>query len=304
MEGISKDNSRGIEIGPWTNPVAPRSQGWQTLIVDYTDAESLRDNARKHAGTVHQDMIDNIEEVDIVWQGGSLRELLLSKDIGNLDYFVSSHNIEHSVDIVDHLQAAEVALAQRGVMSLAVPDMRYTFDLLRSPTTVADALRVHRYGLRVHEPEYFLDQQLNSILNQGHPCWTTRTSLQEITLTVDPLSTWNEYSRMLGESDYQDCHRWCFVPASFELLLYDLRWMGLVNLRITSMRSAETGILGSEFLVQLKKAKNFQDKAPPSSERIKKKRLALQFKVMQQLADRLRIPYHQYVESVDQKNKA
>ena len=294
MEGIAKDHSRGIEIGPWFNPVAPRKHGWNTIIVDYTDADSLRENARKHTGTVHQDMIENIEDVDIVWPGGSLKNLLNEKDVKNLDYFVSSHNIEHSVDIIDHLQAAEASLADRGIVSLAVPDMRYTFDIFRNPTTIAEALRVHRYGLQIHEPEYFLDQQLNSILNQGNPCWTTRTALQDLTFTVDPSATWNDYSRMLKEADYQDCHRWCFVPASFELLLYDLRWMGLANLRITSMRSAETGILGSEFIVQLKKAKSHQKKKSPSPERIKKKRLALQFSVMQQLADRLRVPYYQY----------
>jgi hypothetical protein len=289
-KGIKKEETRGIEIGPWMNPLVPKKEGWNTIVVDYTDAETLKENARQLSHQVAEPQIENIEEVDIIWEGGSLQSLLSQRGVSNLDYFVSSHNIEHSVDLIDHLKAAEAVIADRGIISMAVPDMRYTFDFFRAPSSVADALRVHRYGLKIHEPESLLDQQLNSIQNNGAIAWTTQTAIQDVSYTGNPITMWDNYKSLQDSITYQDCHRWCFVPASFELLLFDLRWMGLLNLRITSIRSAEDGILGSEFLVQLKKIKKGKDNTVLAPELIQAKRMQLQFTILKQQADRLRIP--------------
>jgi len=298
MEGISKENTKGIEIGPWTNPLAPKKEGWNTLIIDCFETETLKIKAKQQSNIPNPALVDSIEDVDIQWSGGSLKAMLEKQRIHNLDYFVSSHNIEHSVDIIDYLQAAEHSISQKGVIAMAIPDMRFTFDLFRNPSTVADALRVNRQASFYHDPESVFDQNLNSAINGGKPCWTTNTAIQDLDFVSSPASALEAYQQHLSDDnpEYQDCHRWCFVPASFRLLIHDLRLMGLANLRITSLHSAETGVQGSEFIVQLKRTKkNKKVSDVIKLERAKKRRLFLQIEVLQQLADRAKFPTYEYI---------
>ncbi len=296
MSGVEKQNTRGIEIGPSMNPLAPKREGWNTIIVDFADTETLRSIARERTYPNNPQLADAIEEVDLVWQGGSLKSALEAHNLSQLDFFVSSHNIEHSVDIIDHLQAAENVIHADGVIAMAIPDMRYTFDFFRNPITVAEALRVHRLKPKYHESEYLLDQQINALLNNSQGCWTTHTALQDLSLGSDPMAAWNQYVQPPTPASYNDCHRWCFVPASFELLIFDLNWMGLLNLCISRLSTAESGVLGSEFIVQLKKTNNDASASGRTWQEINKKRLGLQLKVLQQLSERLRIPYLHYMQ--------
>ncbi|TVV74986.1 hypothetical protein [Sphingomonas solaris] len=49
------------------------------------------------------------------------------------------------------------------------------------------------------------------------------------------------------DAPYRDTHCWCFTPASFEAILYDLRVLGIVSLSIDTL----TVPGGHEFFVRL-----------------------------------------------------
>jgi hypothetical protein len=69
LKYVTKEQS-GIEIAPWIDPVAPKREGYNCLIVDVFDTETLR--ARAAADPSIASYAAAIEEVDLV---GSATEL-------------------------------------------------------------------------------------------------------------------------------------------------------------------------------------------------------------------------------------
>lgn len=293
LHGLQKDHFKGIEIGAYYNPLAPKAKNWHTLVIDYAAKPVLIENFHRKIDESGRndiaDMVSNIEDVDIVWAGGSLEELFRNQSInGQMDYFLSSHNIEHSIDVIDYLRGASACLKPDGWIAMAIPDLRFTFDFFRNPTTFGDALLARQLGNRLHPPAMLLDNDLNYLLSDGQSCWITSQPLGRLSFHDDPNTVYHNYSLAIGSStaDYKDCHRWVFTPASFELLLFDLHWTGLCNLKIDSLVAAEQGVLGSEFLVRLSNTPAHAF----SGDEIKARRLALQLKNQAQLAGRVQHP--------------
>jgi hypothetical protein len=56
-----------VEVGPSFNPIVPKSEGWQTTIVDHAGKADLQTLYAQHKVAT-----DRIEEVDIVWSSGAL----------------------------------------------------------------------------------------------------------------------------------------------------------------------------------------------------------------------------------------
>jgi hypothetical protein len=53
----------------------------------------------------------------------------------------------------------------------------------------------------------------------------------------------------LPSGDYADCHGWQFTPASFELVVLELRALGVIDFHVVRALPTE----GCEFCVQLRK---------------------------------------------------
>lgn len=293
LDSLDKSNVKGVEIGAYHNPIAPKASGWQTTIIDYADAEVLRQNFANLVASSGRndisDMINNIEDVDIVWRGQGLVELAQESGLaGQMDYFISSHNIEHVIDIVDYLNGASSFLTSGGFVAMAIPDLRFTFDFLRWPSTFSDALLSCGCPAKTHKPAHWLDHALNSVANDSVGCWTTTTPINILTFDRDPQQVLKQYLDMNGEpaAEYFDCHRWVFVPASFELLVFDLHWSGMCDLKIDHIVGAEQGVLGSEFLVRL--SRNVGDYL--TSAEIMAKRMDLQLQIKRQMNTALLSP--------------
>ena len=122
----------GLEIGPSHNPIAPKKAGFNVEILDHATADELR---QKYQG--HNLNLDNIEEVDYVWRGEPLDELIDKTEV--YDYIIASHVIEHSTDIIGFLQQCSKLLKPTGVLSLIIPDKRYCFDYLRLDPSAGNA---------------------------------------------------------------------------------------------------------------------------------------------------------------------
>jgi hypothetical protein len=285
LENIHKGNSVGVEVGPLHNPLAPKKDGWKTTVVDWADRDELVKYYKQNNPPENHRLIESIEDVDIVWKSGSLGELLCAHRIEEQDYFVSSHNIEHTRDIIDYLRSASSVLKLEGIVAMAIPDLRFCFDYFRCPSSISDALRVFRTPGDKHEPTAVLDARLNACVDSGAGAWITTSQVKRLEFSRDPIKIWDQYSQSLIEPDgcYVDCHRWCFTPASFELLIFDMNWTGMCDLQLSKIQTAETGVLGSEFFVQLTKNRIATAK---SSDEIKAQRLKLQLEIIKQLAER------------------
>lgn len=231
---------KGLEVGPSFSPIAPKSQGYDVEVVDHATAEELRDKYRDQGVD-----LDAIEEVDHIWTGAPLTELLGGQP--RYDYIIASHLVEHLPDLIAFLADCERLLRPNGVLSLAIPDFRACFDLFRGPSTTGDILQAHYEQRRRHTPGTIFDHFANSVYREGRPSWPLQSEA-----TLQFAHGFEDAQRMLerarGSEDYLDVHAWRFTPSSFRLLMQDLRALNLIAMQeVGGFLSTE----GAEFLVSM-----------------------------------------------------
>jgi hypothetical protein len=285
--GIPKEGSIGVEIGPFHNPIAPKRDGWNTLIVDFADTAMLRESAARHPSEAIRSMAGNIEPVDLVWRDGSLHDLVRGATDRELDFVLASHSIEHMPDLLGFLESSERLLKVGGTLGLAVPDLRYTFDFFLSPSTLGQVIAAGRERPRRHSSERLLDALSRNAHCGGEGCWIPGTG-REIDIRRTLVHAWNVYRQDLGTSEYRDCHAWHFTPSSFELLLVELRHLGLVGLAVRRLISARERCFGSEFIVQLEKVPRTSDSQRLAEcNQVDERRLRLLSAMVMELAERV-----------------
>lgn len=244
-----------LEIGPFYAPVAPKADGWNTTVVDFTDQAALLAIARSHSAESIRESAHRIEQVDIVWRREPLDVLGLRIRPEGYDFLIASHVIEHVPDIVGFLQQTSRLLTDVGIISLAVPDMRFCFDFFKPLSNTPAALAAYREGRTIHSPETVLEAQAYPAFVAGSAAWL-RNDGRPAELGGNDLQSafanYQEYARRAheGSQEYVDAHTWKFVPASFELMILELNCLGLSDWKIARIEEAESG---SEFTCQLQR---------------------------------------------------
>src|SRR5471030_1231681 len=127
-------------------------------------------------------------------------------DTGSFDFVISAHVIEHLRDPVGSIVHAIRILKPGGILILAVPDLRHTFDCNRPETTVEHALTDHRDG-----GESTTRQAYEEHLRYVHPYLTSEHYPED------------EIQRQAGESVKRwrelDIHFHAWTRAGFKMLL-------------------------------------------------------------------------------------
>ena len=90
---------RGVEIGPYHSPLAPRREGYQCLSLDIFPAGELRRWAEDDPN-ISADTAARIEDVDLIGTAADIDRLVGQ---GTLEYVISSHNLEHLPDPIRFL---------------------------------------------------------------------------------------------------------------------------------------------------------------------------------------------------------
>ncbi|MER9459941.1 MULTISPECIES: methyltransferase domain-containing protein [unclassified Mesorhizobium] len=237
---IDKTSMSIIEIGPFFSPIAPRADGWDTTIVDFQDGDALREMARGHTAEVIRNKVDEIENVDIVWTGQPLDEAALAVRSDGFDCLIASHVIEHTPDLIRFLQQCSRLLKPDGIISLAVPDMRKCFDLLKSPTSLREILTAYREGRIRHSPEALFEGRCSAATRGGKSAWI-KGDHSPLGYAHSLEAAWTEYQGdlkgdMSDSRPYVDNHAWFFTPAMFELAIFELNALKLVNFKIAFHR--------------------------------------------------------------------
>ncbi|WP_301004059.1 methyltransferase domain-containing protein [Mesorhizobium sp.] len=263
----------GVEIGPFFNPIAPKAEGWKTTVIDYQDGEGLRRTARNHPERTIRSKVNTIEDVDIVWDGRPLDKVALKRNAAGYDFVIASHVIEHTPDILGFLQQCSRLLKPDGVVSLAVPDMRKCFDLLKSPTSIREILTAHRERRIRHTPEVLFEARAWATTRDARGAWVAGNHLP-IGFAHSFGKALRRYKadiRQMGKArPYVDAHTWFFTPASFELAIMELNQIGLLSLKIAWLEENQ----GSEFIVQMRRA-DIIEAMPPDKFDAERIRLAL-----------------------------
>lgn len=123
----------GIEIGAMHNPLkVPRR-----VRVRYVDRVSAADLAKEHP-----DLGSKLVRVDIVADGETLDPIPDSSQ----DFVIANHFLEHCQNPIGALRNMLRVLRKNGVVFLAIPDKRYTFDADRPVTPMEHLLRDDREG--------------------------------------------------------------------------------------------------------------------------------------------------------------
>jgi SAM-dependent methyltransferase len=214
----------GLEIGPSYSPVVPKSSGLRIETADYLDQSQLREKYRTAPGVD----VSRIESVDHVLGEGGLAATIPHRE--RYDYIIASHVIEHVPDLVRFLKDCQSLLKPAGVLALAVPDKRATFDFFSPVSSTGQVLQAHaRRDARPLGGTVF-DHVANLALVQDRMAWELG-SRGLVSVEGDVAKAYDLCSAVNSSSTYVDVHVWRFVPSSFRLIIGDLLEIGLVRFR-------------------------------------------------------------------------
>lgn len=155
----------GIEIGALHNPlkVPPAAR------VKYVDRMGLADLHREYPELAGKTLVN----VDIQDDGETLATL---RD-ATQDFVIANHFVEHCEDPIRALSNMLRVLRPAGVLYVAIPDKRYTFDKDRPVTPIEHLLRDYEEG----------------------PAWSRRQHFEEWTRLVNKVADAGEAAREVDE---------------------------------------------------------------------------------------------------------
>lgn len=245
----------GMEIAPYFAPIVSKSEGYNVLVVDVFDTDTLREHARKDPN-IAAAQIKRIEDVDIVSDASRLKDIIDEKGIsGQVNYILSSHNFEHLPDPISFLQGCSAALRPGGYLTMAIPDCRTTFDHFRMPTRLSDWLAAFHLGFKQPSPETLFDLDANRAFYMKDGAATVGMNIaSDNPKNFKPVEELRKaYAAYVAEvrkpSGYRDTHCNVVFGASFELMICDLKHLGLLDLEIEAVMPT----IGLEFIVHLRK---------------------------------------------------
>jgi SAM-dependent methyltransferase len=135
----------GVEVGALHNPLPTG----QEARVKYVDRLSRRDLLKQYPELPFEAIVPP----DIIDDG----EQLASIRCGALDFIVANHFIEHCQDPISTIMSFFSKLKAGGIVFLAVPDKRFTFDRLRESTTIAHLQFDHQDGGRRSREQHYME---------------------------------------------------------------------------------------------------------------------------------------------------
>lgn len=241
LHAIDVGNSVGVEIGPLTRPIVRKESG----EVFYIDRATTAELKQEFGGSgSHIDPRD-IVEVDFVWGEASLADCVGER---KFDYCIASHVVEHVPDLITWLYEIADILKPTGVLSLVVPDRRYTFDFLRHNSTLAEAAEAHVQRLRKPSYRQVFDHFFNYSEVDAAQLWASAEYRDQIRPKHCPLEVANAASESLRR--YIDAHCWVFTAESFVELLDQIASIKHMPFKIANLFPPERGT--NEFFVTLK----------------------------------------------------
>lgn len=222
LANINKDGV-GVEIGPSHRPLAPKSMGYRTHVIDHMTKDELKvkyENANV--------ALENIEEVDFVWRGESYVEL--TKRSKYYNWIIASHVIEHVPNLIGFLSDCDQILQDNGVLSLAIPDSRFCFDHFRPVSSLGGIIDANLEGRRLNSAGMVTEFLLNAVKRGGAITWP-RNNTGEFSFIHEVEGVRNAVKRVTEQRVYLDIHVWCFTPHWFRLVIEDLNTLGFIKLR-------------------------------------------------------------------------
>jgi SAM-dependent methyltransferase len=240
LEGLTPARLRGVEIGPLNRPTVRKDEG-EIVYVDHTDRAGLLEIF----ASTDIDPV-SILEVDAIWGDKRLIECLP----GPVDYVIASHVIEHVPDLLGWLCEVREVLTPTGQLRLAVPDRRYTFDILRGESALADVLDAYLRRARAPLPRAVIEFLLMTREVSAQKAWLDEIDLEALRAEMPSIDHALTLAGEVLAGRYVDSHCWIFTPRSFAGLMEHLSRAGLLGLACASFH--DTAPFDLEFFVALR----------------------------------------------------
>lgn len=250
LRGLDLTSSVGLELGPLDRPIVERHEG-KILYADHVDAAALRE---KYLGN-SQISQEAIVDVDVIWAEEGAQTLAPA----STDYVIASHVIEHVPNLIGWLESIRRVLRDDGSLRLAVPDRRFTFDILRQETRLSDIVYAHLVGAKTPSAFHILDARLNSRRVDLAAAWRNELDhdcLHPSFAFDDVIGT---AQHVIDHANYMDTHCWVFTPRHFAELFENACAIGLVKFKFEYFYDTAENHL--EFFVGLKPCTDPQEAA-------------------------------------------
>ncbi len=226
LAGLDLKRLSGLEIGALNRPAVRKSES-DVLYVDHADVDVLRANYSHDAGVPP----DSILPVDVIWGGKQLRDCF--PDGRTFDYVVASHVIEHVPNVIGWLNELASVLKPGGLLYLAIPDRRRTFDIYRRTSSMAEFVNAYVTKAKRPSPQQIFDQHVHfakdesAVIKDEHNVGAA--------LSGPRLKEGLGMAQIVADSDvYVDCHCWVFTPASLLEIFAGFSAMGVLPFRLGS----------------------------------------------------------------------
>ena len=136
----------GLEIGALYKPMPVNKKKAKVLYVDRMHVAELR----KQYPELKQ---FNLVDVDIISNGENLDGITDATQ----DFIIANHFIEHCKDPILTIKNMLRTLKPGGIIFMAVPDKRFTFDKLRTATSIEHLLNDYNKGGDVSKTDHFYE---------------------------------------------------------------------------------------------------------------------------------------------------
>ena len=252
LEGIDPCVMMGLEIGPLSQPIVDKREGYRVKYVDHDSTAALRSRFAGDPNVRSEDIVD----VDyVVGNDTGILDLITDE---RFDYILASHVFEHVPNPVLWLQEMYALLNPGGRLSLIIPDRRYTFDVIRPQTSLGEWLEAYYTERKRPTFSNVFDQNYYWRVVDAGAVWAGTCNPWALEAPGPKKATLQYAQAALSGSDYIDVHCNTVTDSEFAFLFSGLREYGLTDFELLSLRPCEPNEL--EFFVQLGKAPLFRNK--------------------------------------------
>jgi SAM-dependent methyltransferase len=265
---------RILELGPLANPIAPKSEGWLTTVVDHGSREQLVEKYRNESAVDTSRIVD----VDIVWSYGPLEAAVPRELHGTFDAFIASHVFEHIPDPIGLLRSLEQVLRPAGVVSLVIPDKRFCFDFFRPLSTAGGLLDAHARKAVRHSREALFEHVAYMVRADGVTAFSRRRLRDiEFAHSLEQAKAHFDTHDVGEDAPYVDVHGWVFTPSSFALAMLELSALNAIDFTVVRSFPSE----GCEFYVTLRRGRVDHG----DTDGLQARRLKLQRRTLEELSE-------------------
>ncbi|ABS15444.1 class I SAM-dependent methyltransferase [Brucella anthropi] len=219
----------------------------RVFFADHCSHEELKEKYKNDPLVSQMDLAP----VDFVISDGDLERGC--KREAPYDVIIASHVIEHVPNLVGWLVSVRNLLCDGGVLCLAVPDKRFTFDYLRRLTTVKDVDEAQAENRMRPSLDTVCDSYRNVIGIGPGTLWEAKPDLNANPVGW-PSHVVQEKIKAHLRGEYVDVHCWVFTPWQFLSLIGHIVSRYDVGFDLRYFRTTQPN--EEEFHVQLEKVKS------------------------------------------------